>query len=328
MPHITLLALPGALSSSLSLPMEMLSAADQLTRVSLRQHSSLRRCVAGPTAQPVRMVSGMTLMVDACWHDISDTDLVIVPSLWRDPLVHLRRHRSLLDWLQQQAAHRTILCAAGTGTWLLAEAGLLDGAAATTHWFYFDQFAARYPAVQLKRRHLITQADNIYCAGSVNSVADLMIHFIGEFYGAEIARRVEAQFSPESRRSFESHAYRTTGANAHGDELVIEAQELLRTSRGELRMPELAERLGISLRSLNRRFRQATGVTPQQWLQQHRLESARELLRTTNLSICEIAATVGYLDPAYFGRLFREQMKQTPREYRQAVRGKLFHLSP
>lgn len=326
MPHITLLALPGALSSSLSLPMEMLSAADQLAQATFKRRAALRQTVVGPDRRPVRMASGLTLAVDAKWDEVTTTDLLIIPSLWRDPTAHLRRQTALLDWLRAHAAKRSALCAVGTGSWLLAEAGLLDGAAATTHWFYFDSFAARYPSVQLKRRHLITQADNLYCAGSVNSVADLTIHFIAGFYGGVIARRVEAQFSPESRRSFESNAYRATGSDVHGDELVIEAQEVLRTSKGELRMPAVAARLGISLRSLNRRFRQATGLTPQQWLQRQRLETARELLRTSNLSINEIAGTLGYLDPAYFGRQFREQMKQSPREYRLAVRGKLFHL--
>lgn len=84
----------------------------------------------------------------------------------------------------------------GTGSYLLAEAGLLDGKPATTHWNYFEQFSQRYPAVDLKSRHLITQSDNIYCVGSVNSIADLMVHMVEEWFGSRIARAVENQFSP------------------------------------------------------------------------------------------------------------------------------------
>jgi transcriptional regulator GlxA family with amidase domain len=251
-----------------------------------------------------------------------------VPALWRNPLTNLRRYPELLPWLQKLAAQGSLLCAVGTGSFFLAEAGLLDGQPATTHWFYFDQFERRYPQVQLKRRHLITEAGSVFCAGSVNSVADLTIHFIELFYGRQLARKVEAQFSPEIRRPFESHAYSAGRADVHGDELVVQAQDRLRERHMEfLRMPELAKELGLSLRSLNRRFRQATGLSPSAYLQQQRLNSARDLLRTSNLSIAEVAVAVGYADSGYFCRLFREIMKQTPREYRQSVRGKLFTVS-
>lgn len=325
MPHVTFLALPDALSSSLSLPMEMLAAADQLAQARHRQRRALDRIVVGD-GTTVTTASGLRLPLDADWRSIETTDLLIVPSLWRDPRTHLRRHRHLLPWLRQLAAGNALLCAVGTGSFLLAEAGLLEGRAATTHWFYFDQFAAAYPTVALKRRHLITQAGNLFCAGSVNSVADLTISFVARFYGRQVARGVEAQFSPEIRRPVEHHAFNAERADVHGDELVIEMQELLLAEPGGVRIAAVAAKLGISVRTLNRRFRQATGMCPQAYIHQQKLHDARELLRTSNLSITEVAAAVGYTDRGYFARLFQEHMKQSPREYRRAVRGKLFSL--
>jgi len=329
LPHVTLLALPNALASSLSLPMEMLTAADSLSRATNQHRSPLRRDLVGAGEEDtVTTSSGLTFKLNGHWRDIGHTDLLIVPALWRNPLTNLRRHPELLPWLRQLAAAQTVLCAVGTGSFFLAEAGLLDQLPATTHWFYFDQFERRYPQVQLKRRHLITEAGTIFCAGSVNSVADLTIHFIERFYGRQIARKVEAQFSPEIRRPFESHVYSAGSADVHSDELVVQAQDELRAHHMEdLHIADLARQLGISPRSLNRRFKQATGMSPGAYLQQQRLNTARDLLRTSNLSIAEVALQAGYTDSGYFCRLFREAMKQTPREYRRSVRGKLFTLN-
>lgn len=327
MPHITLLALPTALASSLSLPMEMLLAADNAARVSRQKTTTLRYDLVGPQGTEISTASGLTLKLSGEPAQIEHTDLLIVPALWRNPLTTLRQHRDLLPWLQQLAQRQARLCAVGTGSFLLAEAGLLDHRPATTHWFYFEQFAQRYPRVQLQRRHLLTEANGIFCAGSINSVADLTIHFIELFYGRQLARKVEAQFSPEIRRPFEQHLYSAGNTDVHGDELVAQAQDILRAHHAEpLRIPALAHTLGLSMRSLNRRFQQATGTSPTVYLQQQRINSARDLLRTSNLTIAEVALAVGYPDSGYFCRLFKESMKQTPREYRQSVRGKLFSV--
>ena len=328
MPHITLLALPDALASSLSLPMEMLAAADQLARASRAGGATftpLRHDCVGPGGTDIETASGLILKLSGDIDSIHATDLLIIPALWRSPLAVLRKHAYLVPWLQQMARGGAALCAVGTGSFLLAEAGLLDAQPATTHWFYFDQFAQRYPQVLLQRHHLITEAGKIFCAGSVNSVADLTIHFIELFYGRLLARKVEAQFSPEIRQPFASHAYSVGHDNVHADELIVQAQDYLRERCAEtLHMPELAAILGISLRTLNRRFKRATGISPNSYLLQQRLRSARELLRTSNLSIAEVAVAAGYGDSDYFSRLFREAMKQTPRDYRESVRGKLF----
>lgn len=334
MPHITLLALPNALASSLSLPMEMLTGADQLARTQRlpmpsEKYQPLQHDVVGLDGHEATMANGLTLKLSGRPDDVQRTDLLIVPALWRNPLAVVRQQQQLLPWLRRLGNEGTLLCAVGTGSFLLAEAGLLDGLPATTHWFYFDHFARRYPQVNLRRGHLITEAGNISCAGSVNSVADLTIHFIQNFYGRQIARKVEAQFSPEIRRPFEMHAYSLGHGDIHSDELVAQAQDYLRRRYAETwRMPTLAEQLGISLRSLNRRFKAATGMSPSEYLQQQRLNSARDLLRTSNLSITEVSIACGYADADYFCRLFNATMKQTPRAYREAARGKLFTVDP
>jgi transcriptional regulator GlxA family with amidase domain len=203
---------------------------------------------------------------------------------------------------------------------------LLDARPATTHWNYFEHFSQRYPAVDLKSRHLITQSDNIYCVGSVNSIADLMVHIVEEWFGSRIAQAVENQFSPEIRRSFRAAAYQNEADSSHHDELMAQAQQWLQSHLSSpVSMTLLAKQLRLSPRTLNRRFKHATGITPLSYLQNLRIAGAKDLLRHSNLTVGDIAWQQGIQDVSYFSQLFRRHCGMSPLHYREAVRGKLFN---
>ena len=327
MQHISLLALPSCLFTSLTMPLEMLSSASDAARSRNRHLPGLQSDIVAINPQPFATTAGITVNATATIADIQQTDLVILPSLWRNPVTTIRKHPEVIRWLNTLAASGCVICAVGTSSFLLAEAGLLDNKPATTHWFYCDRFSQLYPKVDLKRQYLITQADNIYCAASINSIADLMVHLIEKIYGAAIARKIESQFSPEIRRPFGQHAYSEAAANPHHDELIVNAQEWLRDHHNEtVNLCALAEQLGLSMRSFNRRFKQSVGITASEYLQQQRLNSARELLRTSNLTVHEVALAAGYQDSSYFCMRFKKLHGQTPLSYRKAARGKLFNV--
>ena len=323
--QVATLLYPRALATSVTLPTEILAAAAQMAQVKSRHYPGVKPLLAGAGNGPVKLFGGITLSPDISRDQLPDLDLLIVPAIWRNPEPVIRHSQQWLGELASIADSGTLVCAVGTGACLLAEAGLLDGRPATTHWNYLETFARKYPAVQLKSRHLITQSDNIYCVGSVNSIADLMVHVVEEWYGSGIARAVENQFSPEIRRPFRAAAYQTGGQQSHHDEAVLEAQQWLQDKlRERPTLQALAGHLGLRSRTLNRRFHQAVGMSPRDWLQQLRMHQARELLRHSNLSLSEVAWEVGLQDVSHFGSLFREQVGMTPGAYREAVRGKLF----
>ncbi len=316
---------PHALATSVTLPMEILQAASQMASVRARSGPQVQMLLAAPQNQPITLSSGLTLVPDTSYEALPALDLLLLPAIWRNPLPTIRSMEGWLDTLRRLAAAGTRICSVGTGSCLLAEAGLLTGQPATTHWNYFEQFARRYPAVQLKTRHLITQSGNIYCVGSVNSIADLMVHITEEWFGSRIARAVENQFSPEIRRSFRAAAYQGEADSSHHDETVVEAQQWLQERLGgTVAMGELAAYLDLTPRTLNRRFRRATGMSPRAYLQGQRINHARELLKHSNLSIAEIAWQLGLQDASYFSQLFRQHCGMSPLNYRSAVRGKLF----
>ncbi len=328
MPTIGFILYPRALLTSITLPAEMLTAADQIERVRHRARSQLTIKVATLDGKAVPQTGALSIRPNCKLDRLGEVDLLYLPALWRNPIPVLHQHSRLISLLQDRAVSKTLLCAVGTSVCFVAEAGLLDGKPATTHWVFMEEFSRRYPTVQLKRHHLITRAGRIYCAGSVNSVADLTGHFIERFYGPRIARQVEAHFSPEIRRSYRQHGYFEGETNLHNDELMADAQQWLHEHVADsLHVGDLARQLGMSQRTLNRRFKLAIGMSPGRYVQYLRLEHARELLRDTNLSMTEIAMEVGYRDLGYFSTLFRAHMAQSPTAYRQAVRGKLFSVS-
>lgn len=319
---------PQHLLSSITLPAEMLRAADHQARARRLVGKQLEIRIASFADAAIPSDQNMQLHSTHSFDQLQDVDLLYLPAIWRNPLAVLAQHRNALPLLQRLANANRLLCAVGTGSYLLAEAGLLHAKPATTHWFYSNQFARRYPTVQTKHRHLITRAGNLYCAGSINAVADLTGYFIERFYNANIARQVEAQFSPEIRRPFRDTGFFEGEVNLHHDEAIADAEQWLQQQLSEpVDFAGLAQRLGMSQRSFNRRFKQALGTPPGEYLSHLRLQQARELLRDSNLSIAEIGYRVGYADAGHFSTRFRRMMAQSPSDYRKSVRGKLFKSS-
>jgi len=173
---ITFVLMDNMLATSATLPSEMLlaaqNAADQARRRQQLNHELpfIELRTASLHGETIITRSGLRWQPDAGLDQLHHNQLIYIPGLWRNPRPLLRKSQALLDWLRQEYQNGALISAVGTGCCFLAEAGLLDGKAATTHWHYFDQFQKDYPLVQLKRQYFITQAGNLYCAASVNSL--------------------------------------------------------------------------------------------------------------------------------------------------------------
>lgn len=325
--NISFILLDNMLATSTTLPSEMLLAAQ--SAVSRRRTSvQLNIRTLSLTGESVMTRPGLRWQPDMAVAEATDNQIIYIPGLWRNPRPLIQKNAALINWLKQEYENGALICAAGTGCCFLAEAGLLDGKAATTHWHYFDQFQKDYPLVQLKRQYFITQAGNLYCAASVNALADLTVHFIQRLLGKEIANHVERHFSHEIRRAYEASGFFEQDHSRHPDEDIIQIQIWLQDNyHREIIMPQLAERFGMSTRTLNRRFKAALGISPLEFLQEIRVNTAKDLLKTSNLSINEIADKVGYQDTSFFTALFKKHLATTPLSYRTTVRAKLFSTS-
>ncbi len=277
----------------------------------------------------VHLSSGMSLQAQ-CLIDETPYDLLYVPALWRNPRISVAKNPELVVWLQRQYEAGAIINATGTGVCFVAATGLLNGAAATTHWHYFDQFARDYPLIQLKRQYFITESARIYCAGSINALTDLTIHHVHRFLGRTVADHLSRHFSAEVRQPFDRLRFDQSKSDLHPDEDVLQVQLWLEhnLSRTTVNLQEVAKQFGFSQRSLNRRFKEATGITPSEYLQRLRFDEACELLKKSNLSIADVAARVGIVDASYFAKLFKQRTALSPTAYRTTTRAKLFNLKP
>jgi transcriptional regulator GlxA family with amidase domain len=324
---IAVMGFPQALASSMSIPMEMISAAETIDRLHYRRRKSQLQIAVVSEHQPaLQVMSGLTLVTQALpEHD--PMTLVFIPALWGNPRAAVRQHGRSVEWLARQYVQGAMLCSVGTGSYFLAEAGLLDNRLATTHWRFFDDFARHYPTVGLQRKRFITHQDRLYCTGSVNAVRDVLLHFVERLYDARTADEVAHHFTHEIKRSYESLLLATDHKDSHHDEVIIKIQEWLQANfERPANLGELARQFNLNPRTFNRRFRQATNQSPLQYLQTIRVNQARELLKHSNLSIAETAYAVGYQDVSHFTGLFRKLQGVTPRTYRQLVRTKQFNV--
>ncbi|MFT4634981.1 MAG: transcriptional regulator GlxA family with amidase domain [Arenicella sp.] len=324
--RIAFLVLPNMLATSLTNAYELFFAAKQAARMrKLSVANDVELVKVAIDVNRIELASGLSLQPDQGL-DGSMFDIVYIPALWRNPAPVVKNNPTIIAWIRSQYEHGAIINGTGTGVCFVAETGLLDGRPATTHWHHLERFAADYPEVELKRQHFITAAGRLFCAASINAQTDLNLHHVHRVFGKEVSDHLAQHFSHEVRQPFDKLSFNQQDNSNHPDESILQAQLWIQNnfSNHDVSMQVLAKVLGMSQRNFNRRFRDATNLSPLKYLQSRRLNQARDLLQNTNLSISEIAYRVGYTDVSYFTKLFRQFSSTTPKGYRTTVRAKMF----
>ena len=331
--RVSLVIYQHVLATGLTLPLEMLLAGEAFARRYDKTAIKLNTQLVSQDNRAVTSRAGIQFLPDITLNNLDNDEeyvpnIIIVPSLWRNPRPVLKKHSKLIKWLKHCWQQGSTLLAVGTGVCFLAESGLLDDHSATTHWHYVEQFKRDYPKVEIKPDFFITQSERIYCAASLNALADIIVHLISQTYGRAAAQNVERNFSHEIRKPYEEQRYLEGAVDRHPDELIAQIQFWLRTNlSSDISLSLLAEQFGLSQRSFTRRFKTATGIRATEYWQQLRIETAKDLLASSNLSIQEIAYHVGYQDQGHLTRLFKKNLSLTPKDYRAMVRKKLFSQS-
>ncbi|MBW3577615.1 MAG: helix-turn-helix domain-containing protein [Actinobacteria bacterium] len=289
----------------------------------------LRVCAAWPGATvPTRF--GFSLTIDRGLEDLVTADTVIVPMAvrasdaeqmvcgWRMPALP---GDDVLAALRQAAANGARMVSFCSGAFVLAEAGLLDGRRATTHWMYTEAFRARYPKVEVVPDVLyVDEGDVLTSAGSASGL-DLSLHIVRTDYGADAADLVARRTVVPPHRDGGQAQYTTvpevpTGGTPFGELLHWIVENL----HEPLEVADMAERSAMSERTFARRFSDATGTTPHQWLTTQRVARARQLLETTELTIDAIATRSGLGTAANLRTRLREAVGVSPTGYRRRFR--------
>ncbi|MGI5456804.1 GlxA family transcriptional regulator [Streptomyces sp. CA-249302] len=312
--RIALLAFPGIRAFDVSVITEVWGS-DRTDRGA--PAFDLRR-VATDTTTPVPMRGGMALLPDRTLTWLARADLVVVPGL-DDHLTPAPT--PVLDALRRAHARGTTIAALCGGAFTLAQAGLLDGRRAITHWNLISLFRAHHPQVTVVPDALFIEDDNIWTAAGTAAGIDLCLHLVRRSHGAEaaatIARSmVTAPFRTGTQAQFIEHP--TPRADRDADTLAAVREHALRHLHEPLTVAGLAAHAGMSARSFARHFTAETGTTPLRWLLDQRVVAAQKLLERTDLPMPEVARRAGFGSEVTMRQHFASRLATSPRAYRAA----------
>lgn len=274
-----------------------------------------RVCSADPSAI---QVGALRVKVEHGVSALSRADTVIIPGRGlRPPAPELL---TALQRAYQRGARMVSFC---TGAYLLAEAGLLDGRPATTLWTHADRFRSRFPAVKLDPSELYVDDGQVLTSAGNSAAADLALHILRADHGAAIANRVARHMVAPPHRGGGQAQYVETPVSTSaqpGDQFGTAMEWAAQRLGQPLPIPALAARCSLSPRQFTRRFREATGTTPHQWLLTQRLALAQRLLETTDQPVDQVAASAGFGTPAALRLHFRKALATSPATYRRTFR--------
>jgi transcriptional regulator GlxA family with amidase domain len=292
------------------------TALDLATR--LGAQPAYHAVVASVDGGDIRCESGLTVRAQVPLADIARADTVIVTggrghkaATGSATLIrHIRR-------LAQDARRTASVC---TGAAILAEAGLLNGRRATTHWLFAKEIAERYPEVHFDSGPIFIRDDQIATSGGVTSALDLTLAFIEEDHGAELARWVAMGMVTYLQRPGNQAQLSMFTAAPRPDHATVREviDHVLAQPDGDLSAPTLAARVGVSHRQLTRLFRQHLGEPPATAVRRIRLEFAARLLVATDVSLTQVARRSGFASAETLRQAFAAKYGISPRAFRQA----------
>lgn len=324
---VALLTIPDAMMSTLSGLYDTFHAFNLLSEVdeAIPPENPFDVQIVGESTEPGMTASGLAVRPDLTLREATAPDVVIVPSLLLQQGKWVPgRYPEVVEWLVGLHERGTLICSACSGVLLVAETGLLAGLDATVHWAYADTFRKNYPNVNLRvEEALIASGDRnqFIMSGASSSWSDLALYLIARIVGPTAAQSLASflllQWHTEGQSPYMAFVPRMD----HGDGAVLKVQQWIAANIAIANpVEEMTSHSGLSERTFKRRFVNATGLAPINYVQHLRVESARRLLERTDLPADEVSFQVGYQEPAAFRRVFRRITRLTPGEYRRRFR--------
>lgn len=263
---------------------------------------------------PMRAASGLLVTAEAGLDRLKNAGTIIVPG-WRGmdaipPAPLLKALRNAHD----RGARLLSYC---SGVFVLAASGLLDGLRATTHWRYADALAQRYPSIRVEPDVLYVDEGQLLTSAGSAAALDLSLHLIRRDYGPDVANSVARRAVVPAHRDGGQAQFIQTPVPMHGDGLSKLLGWMRKHLDETLTISVLADRAHMSERTLLRRFEEATGCSPKQWITQERLSRARQLLEGGDLSVDQIAQACGFGSADTLRHHFRQHMQLSPARYRE-----------
>jgi len=320
MKKVAILAAENCILSTIASPMDMLLQAGRLWNIAMGEKPTplFEVKIVTTDGQPITALNNFPVIPACAMGDITEVDLIIVPSQGFFFDVESNTHHQRVSWLTEwyeQGADLASICA---GAFTLASTGLLDGRKATTHWALANKFRELFPAVDLRTDLMVTEEDRLFCGGGITADMDLSLYLIEKYYGRERALQGAKCMLVDLDRKSQAPFAVFIPNKEHNDEQILYAQKWIETNyKKNFTIESLAAEVGISRRQFNRRFKSASGETALKYLQHVRVEASKVLLVTTRETFDEIAPMVGYENISFFRRVFKNSVSITPMEFRR-----------
>ena len=284
-----------------------------------------RLFICGETSGPLTSDSGFQILVPFGLEALKRVDTVIVAPTDRPFAVS----GGVFDALRQAHARGCRMLSLCAGAFVLAEAGLLDGRRAATHWTECDELARRYPELSVDPGVLfVDEGDILTGAGSAAGI-DLCLHIVRQDYGSEVATQLARQLVvPPQRDGGQAQFIETPLPSLDDSDLLAETVTWMQCHLDEeLSVEDLAAHAAMSPRTFARRFQSATGTTPHRWLQAQRVTLAQRLLETSDVSVEVVATMSGFSTAGNLRKHFNRMVHTSPQAYRQAFRDRSVDLA-
>ena len=322
---VTVLLLEDGYASTAIAPIEVFHAAGLLWNGLKGEAPQPRFRVrtASIDGRPVKTVCSLGLVPELSIRDIERTDIVILTASGLDVQERLARSTPLIPWVRKMHERGAYIAGICSGVAFLAEAGLLDGREATTHWAVAESLASRYPGVSWRPEQFVTEDSGIFCSGGVYAAIDVSLHIVEKVCGREVALQCAKALLVSMPRGSQAGFATLPPARSHDDHRVAQAEAYLRKHfDAAVSIDSLARRAAMSSRNFIRRFKAATGRLPGEYLQMLRVSAAKTLLENEmGVPIHQLCARIGYEDVAFFRDVFRRYTGMTPGEYRDRFAG-------
>ena len=250
--------------------------------------------------------------------EVIQTDLIIVPGFNGDSKAILKKYSAAINWIKEMNKSGTEIASMCVGSFFLAEAGLLNGKTATSHWAATDEMQLRYPLIKVKSDRVITDQDGIYTGGGAFAALKLILYLIEKFCGRETVLLVSKQFSIDTDSASQAHFAVFTGQHQHNDDEILKSQAYIEQNYStSISIEQVSALTNTGKRNFIRRFKAATNNTPIEYLQRVRIEAAKKALEGKSLQLNEIMDITGYEDIKTFRMVFKKMTGLSPRDYRK-----------
>ena len=274
------------------------------------------------TRETVTTGTGVKIVPHCTFDEAPAADIVVVPTkLIASGRQFGRENPRIIDWVRKSHDAGSHIVSACSGSFVLAEAGLLDDRDATTHWAFVNLMRSEYPRTRVHADRVLVSATGdgrIITSGGAASWVDLVLYIVGKFAGPEDAMRLaKIQMFDWHHHGQNPYSRLTTRPQTSDKQIHICQEWLAEHYAGPDPVMEMIRQSGLSRRTFGRRFNTATGHAPLDYVQRVRIEEAKQLLETDSRTIEQIAAEVGYSDTVSFRRLFKRMVGETPTAYRR-----------